>query len=123
MIPLTVISTKGRIFFGCGVTLLFLNLVTVYAQEQPPQPIAVYVNNEQSMNFGAFYPSNSGGTITVTATGIRSTTGDVIPINQGISYTPALFEIQALPGTIVHLQEGTVGFLTGSNGGTMTLEI
>ncbi len=116
-------DTNRHIFFWCAVILLFLNFGKAHSQEQPPQPIAVYVDNEQALNFGAFYPANSGGTITVSATGMRSVTGDVIPINEGISYTPALFEIQALPGTIVHLQEGTVGFLTGSNGGTMALEI
>ena len=117
------LGKKERSISCCAVILLFLRCFLSHAQEHPPQPIALFVNNDQSLNFGAFYPANSGGTITVSATGMRSTTGDVIQINQGITYTPALFEIRALPGTIVNLQSGSTTVLTGSNGGTMTLTI
>jgi len=101
--------------------LLILNSFSLLAQESPPQPISVFVNTDQELSFGAFYPINSGGSITVSATGARTTSGDVIPINQGFTYSPALFEVQALPGTIIHVQVGSAGILTGSNGGTMNL--
>jgi len=106
-----------------SVMVLFVNTFKVAAQEMPPKPISVYVDPEQEMSFGAFYPLNAGGTITISASGSRSTTGDVILINQQFTYSPASFQIEALPGTLINIQNGPDVVIYGSNGGTMTLHL
>lgn len=91
--------------------------------ENPPRPVIIYVNPAQGLNFGAFYQGGSGGTITVYPNGSRSTTGSVIQTSQGFSFSPAIFEVDAEPGTLVTILNGPNVTLTGSNGGTMTLTI
>jgi hypothetical protein len=50
-------------------------------------------------------------------------TGDIILLNLGYLYFPALFELEGLPGTIVHYLAGPDATLTGSNGGYLTLQV
>lgn len=92
------------------------------AQVQPPRPLSVYVNPAQALNFGAFY-ATTGGSVVVSPTGSRSGTGDVVLISLGYTVTPALFEIEALPGTIVSILNGPDVTLHGSNGGSMMLHV
>ena len=117
------LEMKPRTTICCAVILLLMSNKTLLAQEQPPQPISIYVNPEEALNFGAFYPAASGGTITVSTNGSRTVTGDVVPINQGFTFSAATFEVGALPGTIIHVQNGPDAVLFGSNGGTMTLHL
>ncbi|MCX6256690.1 MAG: DUF4402 domain-containing protein [Bacteroidia bacterium] len=88
----------------------------------PPRPLAVYVNPALGLVFGQFTHGPSGGTIIISPSGSRSATGSVIPLN-GESYSTAIFEIEANPGTIVSMVFGPDAILTGSNGGSMTLQI
>jgi hypothetical protein len=97
-------------------------LSSVSAQVQPPRPLSVYVNPAQALNFGAFY-ATTGGSIIVSPTGLRSATGDVVLVNLGFTVSPALFEIEGLPGTIVSILNGPDVTLHGSNGGSMTLHV
>lgn len=91
------------------------------AQEHPPKPVSLVTF--QNMSFGAFALGSFGGTVTVTASGIRSSTGDVILLNLGYSYGPALFEADANPGTIISLSLGPDVMLSGSNGGSLLLHL
>jgi hypothetical protein len=91
--------------------------------ENPPRPVVVYVNPAQGLIFGAFYQGSFGGTVIVYPNGSRSTTGSVIQTNQGYSFSPAIFEIDAEPGTLVTILNGPDVTLTGSNGGTISLQI
>jgi hypothetical protein len=91
--------------------------------ENPPRPLVIYVNPAQGLNFGAFYQGGSGGTVIVYPDGARSTTGSVIQTSQGYSFSPAIFEVDAEPGTLVTILNGPDVTLTGSNGGTITLSI
>jgi hypothetical protein len=77
----------------------------------------------QSLGFGAFYPGAAGGTVTINPSGARSATGDVVLLNLGFSFTPALYEIVGNPGTVITLLNGSDVSLAGSNGGSMTLHI
>lgn len=81
------------------------------------------VTTVQHMSFGAFSSSNNGGTVTISNTGSRSVTGDVIALNLGIAYLQAIFEVEAVPGTIVSITNGPAAVLTGSNGGSMSMQI
>lgn len=65
----------------------------IFAQEAPPKPISIYADPSQGLNFGSFYQGISGGTVTIFSNGTRSVSGDVIEINSGSMFTPAIFEI------------------------------
>lgn len=103
--------------------LILTGASAVRAQQLPPRPLSVYVNPAQPLSFGAFFQGSNGGTVIVYPDGSRSVTGDVVQAGLGIPFTPALFEIEALPGTLVSLLNGPDVTLTGSNGGTMRLRL
>ena len=86
-----------------------------------PGRISVYV--VQHMNFGVFYQGSTGGTLILSNNGSRSATGDVVAVNQGVSAHTAIFEVEAIPGIMITLQNGPDITLTGSNGGTMNLHL
>jgi hypothetical protein len=104
-------------------------LVTGFAYGQTPtdtlpgDPGGLYIYTIQNMSFGAFSHGNSGGTVSVTPAGIRSSTGDVLLLNLGFQYYNAIFELEAPPGAIISVINGPDVVLTGSNGGSMTLHI
>lgn len=95
----------------------------VNAQEDPPRPIVVTVNGSQHLSFGAFSHGAFGGTVTVNPDGTRGSSGDILLLNLGYVYTPALFDIQANPGTVISIVNGPDVTLTGSNGGTLLLHV
>jgi hypothetical protein len=96
---------------------------SAFAQVQPPRPLSVYVNPAQPLSFGAFYQGPMGGSVIIYPNGSRSSTGDVVQAGLGYSFSPAMFEVEGLPGTIVSILNGPDVTLTGSNGGSMTLHI
>ncbi|MEO8795274.1 MAG: DUF4402 domain-containing protein [Daejeonella sp.] len=104
----------------CGI-ICFQNLA--YGQQKPPRPISVFVNPAQGLNFGSFFQGSSGGSVIIYANGSRSVTGDVIELNSGFSFSPAIFEVEALPGTLISILNGPDVTLTGSNGGSMTMRL
>ncbi|RQO66031.1 hypothetical protein DBR43_27710 [Pedobacter sp. KBW06] len=91
--------------------------------ENPPRPVVIYVNPAQGLQFGAFYQGGTGGSVIIYPNGSRSTTGSVIQTNQGVSFSPAIFEVDAEPGTLVTIVNGPDVTLNGSNGGSITLHI
>lgn len=93
------------------------------AQVLPPRPVSVFVNTAQPLSFGAFFQGVTGGSVVVYPDGTRATSGDIIGANMGYNFTPALFEVEGLPGTLVSILNGPDVQLNGSNGGTMTLRI
>jgi hypothetical protein len=92
------------------------------AQEPPPRPVTVTVTG-QNLSFGAFYHGPVGGTVTINSGGSRSATGDVILLNLGYSYSTALYQLVANPGTVISLLNGPDVSLPGIPGGSMTLHI
>ena len=109
------------------VTVLTLLSLFCYAQTPtdslPGDPAALSVYTIQNLSFGAFSHGNTGGTISLTSNGTRSSTGDVIALNLGIQYFNAIFEIESPVGTIITILNGPDATLTGSNGGSMSLHI
>ncbi|WP_295792301.1 DUF4402 domain-containing protein [Mucilaginibacter sp.] len=112
-----------------SLLLFMLANAALYAQrksvvpEKPPRPITIYVNPAQGLSFGAFVQGGSGGTVIIYANGSRSVTGSVIQANLGFSFSPAIFEVDAEPGTLVTIVNGPDISLTGSNGGSMNMHI
>lgn len=102
--------------------LFFMFLTTgVVAQEPPPRPVTVTVS--QNLGFGAFYIISSGGTITISTTGSRSSTGDIVLLGMAVPFSAAVFDVSGTPGTIVNITNGPDVTLTGSGGGTLTLHL
>ena len=116
------LSKRFLIHIGLVIcsTVLF---IPVNAQENPPKPIAVRVSTLQHLSFGAFIQSGTNGTVTVTPEGARTSTGNIILPNMSSIVTPALFEVTALPGTLITIVNGPDSQLSGSNGGTIMLRI
>src|SRR5690242_12682926 len=102
MITALLFNTRLLCLACTGVILLFSHS-KAKGQELPPRPISVYVNPAQGLNFGAFYHGNAGGSVIIYPNGSRSVTGDVIQANMGSMYSPALFEIEANPGTLISI--------------------
>jgi hypothetical protein len=109
--------------------LLYMTMVllscssAVNAQPPPPRPITIYANPAQGMIFGAFFQGASGGTVILYPDGSRVATGSLVLANLGYPFSPALFEVDANPGTVVTIMNGPDVTLTGSNGGSIGLHI
>ncbi len=106
-------------YFVIGIALCFAS-ENLNAQEKPPKPITVKVRNYQPLAFGTFIQNGNYGTVTIAPQGARSATGSIFLINSTTS--PALFDIESIPGTIITIRNGVNATLTGGTG-TLTLEI
>ena len=110
-------------------TVVILSIATSFCYAQTPtdtlpgDPGGLYAYSIQNINFGAFSHGNTGGTLIIGSDGTRTATGDVVPLNLGVSYYNAIFEIEAPPGAIISMINGPDATLTGSNGGSMSLHI
>ncbi len=105
------------------IALLLCCSYTLRAQEKPPRPVQITVSPSQGLYFGAFSQGGSGGTVILSPTGVRSSTGSIILLNLGFTFAAAIFQVDAEPGTIVTIVNGTDVTLTGSGGGSMMLHI
>lgn len=113
--------TIGRLVLA-AICLLCIQR-QAHAQPPPPRPISIYVNPAQGLIFGAFFHGITGGSVIIYPDGSRSVTGDVMQANLGIPFSPAIFEIDANPGTTLSILNGPDAVLSGSNGGTMTMRV
>jgi len=105
------------------LTFLLFSPLSAHAQEPPPRPISIYVNPAQGLIFGAFFQGPTGGTVIIYPDGSRAVTGSVGQANLGFPYSPAIFEVDANPGTLITIMNGSDATLTGSNGGTLSMHI
>jgi len=95
---------------------------TLNAQEPPPRPIRINPT-AQILSFGAFYHGALGGTVSIEPSGDRTSTGDIVLLGMGYAYSPAMFEVNAHPGTVISILNGPPVTLTGSNGGSLQLSL
>jgi len=121
-IAYNLIGTKKTINYAIFGLIFTLFSISAIAQENPPIPVQVQVNTAQFLNFGAFTTGVSGGTVTVTADGLRSSTSDVVLLSMGQPVSPALFDVTANPGTIITISSPLNISLNGP-GGMMKLNI
>lgn len=89
----------------------------------PDDPAAIAVSTVQNMSFGAFTNSGTGGTISISTSGSRSVSGNVVPLNMGSFFYQAMFDISAPQGTIISIMYGPDATLTGNHGGSMSMHI
>ena len=104
-----------------SILLLFLFSQEVTAQEPPPHPLEITV--VQNLGFGAFTHGVTGGTISISSSGFRSSTVSVIPLNLGYPFSAAGYHLVANRGTLITILNVPGVPLNGSNGGSMTLHI
>jgi uncharacterized protein DUF4402 len=108
------------------VSLSFLSFCAVAqnpTDSVPGDPGALSVYPMQNLSFGAFTIGSNGGTIVIASNGTRSVTGDIIPLNMGLIYCQAFFEVEAPEGSILSILNGPDVALAGSNGGSLSLKI
>lgn len=116
------VKRKHIILMICGSILLVMSHVPAFAQEKPPKPITVTASLTQKLNFGTFcYGDGNGTTVIIYPGGTRSFSGNIILISS--TFSAALYDVVAIPGTLITITNGPDATLTGSNGGTMTLHI
>jgi hypothetical protein len=115
-------SLKIKLFYAAVILLSLSFCQNVLAQEHPPRPVKINAT-AQVLGFGAFYQGAGGGSITITPSGIRSATGSVVLLNLGYTYSAALFEVHAHPGTIISILNGPDAVLSRAGGGSMLLHI
>lgn len=113
----------GRVLPAIAAMILLCIAVPLQAQEPPPRPVIITANASQPLAFGAFSPGASGGTVTVSPGGTRSAGGSVVLLSLGYIYTPAMFYVRANPGTVLSVLVPPPAILTGSGGGTLSLQI
>lgn len=106
-----------------GGLLFFISTFNAHGQEKPPRPLIVTVSLSQNLNFGAFYHGNVGGSVIIYSDGSRSSTGDIVLLTMGYSFSTGLYDIVANPGTLISILKGPDAILTGSNGGSMLLQL
>lgn len=114
---------RRRLFLIVSIAIVSGFFSVVKAQEDPPRPVLVFVNNSQHLSFGAFSHGAAGGTVTVNPDESRSSSGSVLLLNLGYVYSAALFDIRANPGTVISILNGPDVVLPGSNGGSILLHL
>jgi len=118
-----ILNINRRLLAATALLVLYGLFCTVSAQEPPPRPVTITYNSSQPLAFGAFSPGVGGGTVTVNADGTRSSTGDIVLLSLGFAYTPAMFYAVANQGTVLSILIGPPVTLTGSGGGSLTLQV
>ncbi len=104
-------------------TSLFFCVIFSFAQPALP-PRSLTVTPTQAIQFGSLcLTGSSGGTVTIGWDGSRMSTGDIILLSIAPSAQPAIFEIKLCQGRSVIITFSATTTLTGSNGGSLMLEI
>ena len=103
--------------------VLFACVKTSYAQPDLPQR-TLTVTATQAIHFGTLcVTGGAGGTVTVGYDGSRISTGDILLLSMAPSAQPTIFEIKLCQGRNVIITYSATTILTGSNGGSLTLDI
>lgn len=121
---LKLIKLTGRVkLFNLMLTGIFvITCMLLNAQVNPPRPINLTSSSVQNLNFGAFAITGSnGGTITISNTGIRTSTGDIFLTGSDYSY--GIFTVECIEGTTLFMMNGASAVLTGSNSGQMSITL
>lgn len=84
--------------------LLFAVSPEVKAQEDPPRPPSILVTGD--LSFGAFYHGAAGGTVTISPSGTRTSTGDIVLLGMGYIYSPARYNVYSNSGTVINILNG-----------------
>ncbi len=117
--------SREPILILAGILIMMLSSLSAAGQPGLP-PRTVTVSATQELNFGSFCLENTGsagGSVTVDWQGNRSSTGQVVLLPMAPAAHAAIFEISLCQGRSVIITYPPSVNLTGSNGGSMTLNI
>lgn len=102
------------------VSALFLCINVSYGQPTLPQR-TVQAFPTQPIDFGIFYDTGSGGTISVDWRGVRTTTGGIVALS-GSTARPAIFDVKLCQGrNVIITYNPTTTISNGAN--SITLQI
>ena len=123
-----IIHTKKWIIKTLLVIIVGFMSMSSFAQTNPTDSIpgdpgGITIYTVQNLSFGAFSVGSTGGSVIISTDGARSVTGDLIPLNLGTLYFQAIFDIDGPQGSIVSVLNGPNATLSGSNGGSMSMNI
>ena len=94
-----------------------------FAQPALPQR-SLTVTATQSIHFGTLCITGSlGGTVSVGWDGSRTSSGSIALLSMSPTAQPAIFEVKLCQGRKVIITFNATTTLTGSDGGTLTLDI
>ncbi len=119
----SILKFSKRIFLFITLTFLGGFITVVIAQPNPPRPVMLTANNSFPLAFGAFSPGAGGGTVIISPGGTRTSTGDVILLNLGLTYSSAMFYIRANRGSVISLMISSPVTLIRGGGGSLTLNL
>lgn len=118
---------KKNIFPYIFSLLLLLTTGTVY--EVKAQDILLQGINPnsrltklQDMQFGTFFPGISGGTVTISLTGVRSSTGSIVLL-PGATPAPAIYEFYSQGKTNAYVQITSTPLNRMGGGGQLPLSV
>ena len=121
MMKLNLNSRCFKLLFITAVFFIYIDALS--AQPTLPQR-SITVQATQAIHFGTFsLTGGAGGTVTVGWDGIRSSTGDVFLSSISPIHQPAIFEIKLCQGRTVRITYAPTTTLSGSNGGSFTMNI
>lgn len=110
-----------KLLYIITILLFFVNIASANPAT-PKKSITVFPT--QAINFGGFCITGiGGGTITIGWDGFRTSTGSVVLLPTGPMAQPAIFELKPCGGNNIILDFAPTTVLTGSNGGSLVLEI
>jgi hypothetical protein len=92
---------------------------------QPALPTrSIEVNATQSLQFGTFaLTGGAGGSVVVGYDGGRTASGNIALLAVAPFSQPAIFEVKLLQGRNINIDFSAITTLTGSDGGSLTLNI
>ncbi len=103
--------------------VLFLCVSFSFAQPILPQR-TITVTATQALHFGTLCVKGwPGGTVTVGYDGSRTSTGNIVLLSISPAAQPAIFEVKLCEGRSIIITFSPTTTLTGSNGGSLTLDI
>lgn len=106
-----------------AITAFLISSGFSFAQPVLPQRTTT-VTATQAIHFGTIaVTGGSGGTVTVGYDGSRSSSGEILLCSVAPISKAAIFEIKLCEGRNVSITFDATTILTGSNGGTLTLNI
>lgn len=110
-----------KLLFSAIIVFVYTHFC--FAQPALPQR-TITVQVTQAIHFGTFCAiGGNGGTITVGYDGSRTSTGNISLLSISPTAHPGIFEIKLCQGRNVIITFEASTILTGSNGGSITLDI
>lgn len=105
------------------ISSLVLSVSCSYGQPALPTR-SIEVNASQSLQFGTFaLTGGAGGSVLVDYDGGRTASGSVALLAVAPYAQPAIFEVKLLQGRNINIDYSATTILTGSDGGSLTMNI